>query len=628
MIEKNIPTQSQVETLLSDWLEGTRDAETFVHKDTKGAIHRQAAAGKALSEYSRGNLDDLDEADLLRQARVIAQGVVDGMTDIPIRVTLGSTDSYTDGKSICVSTDYFDDANLTTGQKVDILTGYAIHEACHIRHSNFKELGRKRDENATVDRLKHDIDNILEDERIEHILGAALEDGGDGMPGLTDYIGCSKRRSFGSYKAELRGNTPTEKIPQFLDALLGAVRYPAMLTEEMVRRHFSELNEVRKILRPFPRSPKGVMAATDRIVEVMKQMLEDDKRSDERQDEHGQQDRQQDTAQSGSRSESGRQDAKTSHKKLAEALSTSQAETALRAMEKANNAPDARGNEARCIAANEQEKAYVNGLAEKDVATGAGGLNSVTYIRNARGDKNSYAAALSTVKRFVPAMAKALRCRAEDKDYVLNGEKTGKLNTNKLVSLKTGNTNIFSRRGTISSDKACICLLIDESGSMSGGRRKQASREAAVLINEAVRHITNLKLYVYGFTDDEITVYAENGREDRWALGTTRAKGGTPTADAMRVAAKRIRRQTADGCLMLVMTDGQPNDIQATMEQDGLLARQKFVVVGADLTGGESVKKVFRNSISTTDMNTLAPQLAAFVKKKLQRMMQRHDSNA
>lgn len=615
---KTVPTRSQVETLMSDWLEGTRDADTFVHKNTDGAIRRQAAGGRALSEYVRGDLSEADPADVLRQAREIAQSVVNGMTDTPIRVTLGTGASYTDGETICVSSDYFDDKDLSTGEKVDILTGFAIHEACHIRHTDFGPKGRRRDADAEIARLKRDIDNILEDERIEHLLGESVDNGGDGMPGLSDYLGRCKRHAFGKYAGARGADAPTEPLPRLLDALLSAVRYPAALTEEMVTENFDELDAIRRILRPFPKSPTGVRDATDRIVDVIRDMVE--KKGGEQHQDGG-----------GGRDQSGGQPGNGSPQQgspssLTSALRTSQAQKILTAAEKANNAPDGKSNsDAKCIRG-QDDCDYVNGDCEKDTGGGAGGTNSVTYIRPARGSQARYIAAHNAIKRYVPAMAKALRCKTNERDYILQGEKSGKLNTNKLVCLKVGNPDIFTKRGSVTTDSACLCLLLDESGSMSGDRRLEGTRQAAVLINEAVSHIRNLQLFIYGFGENQLTVYRETGREGRWTLGSTSAHGGTPTAEAMRISAERVRRHTDDSCLMIILTDGEPNDRMATMQQDRELPRRGILPIGVDISGADAVKKVFRNSISINDMQALAPSLAEFVKKKLSKTLRRHDS--
>ena len=632
---KTKPTKAQIETLMSDWLEGTRDGETFVHKNTEGAIHR--TLGSTVSEYSRGRLQDTDPVEILKQAREIAQGVVDGMTDTRIKVAVGGNGSYTDGSGINVATDYFDDPSLSVGEKVDILTGFAVHEACHIRHTDFGKLKGKRDADENVSNLKKQIDNILEDERIEHLLGESQEKGGDGMPGLTDYIAACKRHSFGRYDEVLQGKLPTEPLPKLLNTLLGAVRYPSMLTEEMVSENFDELDAIRKVLRPFPQSTKGVEAATDRIVDIMRDMLKkqpDDSKQQEQQGDDQKKDQQQPQSGKGSGQQgsngNGNAAGQPSPQTLEQALQSGEAKAVLGAIGKAVQAAEAgNGNNASCVNIDSNQADYVNGDIDRDVqGGGAGGRNCVTYIHPQKGDMHSYRSSLERVKRYVPAMAKALRCQSLDHEYVLMGEKSGKLNTNKLVSLKTGNYNIFTKKGEITSDRLCLCLLIDESGSMSGGGRLNATRDAAVLIREAVRQVPNLSLFIYGFGRDDLYVYCENGREDKWALGNTKASGGTPTAAAMRISAERIRKRTSDGCLMLILTDGEPNDIIATKEQDTLLQRRGFLPIGVDIVGETHVSKVFKHSISTTDMKTLAPTLAQFVKQKLSKMIKKHDSAA
>lgn len=615
------PTRSQIETLLSDWLEGSRDAGTFVHKNTDGAISRTAVENEALSQYARGNLSRIDPVDLMRCAREIAQGVVNTMTDTPVKVTVGGQDSYTDGRAIHVATNHFDDEALTPGEKIDILTGFSVHEACHIMHTDFT---MKRTDDATsggssVARLRHDIDNILEDERIEHLLGESQDRGGDGMPGLADYLAKSKKRAFGSYKAEAGKDLPTEPIPRFINALIGAVRFPAMLTEEMVESCFPQLDAARKILRPFPKTQRGVFEATDRILEVMKDMLQQQQNADGKKPKKD----------SSSSKESGgnRQNGDDA---LSKALSTKQSEAVMSAMEAASSVSDGTSgkNESAVLKNGDSVTAdYVNGEAEKDCACGAGGKNVITYIKKAASKRSQYDKSLSRVRRYVPAMAKALRCKTLEREYILQGEQSGKLNTNKLVTYKTGNHSIFTKKGASVSDSACVCLLIDESGSMSGSR-EEATRDAAVLINEAVKHIPSLQLFVYGFTGNSegvVKIYAENEKREKWTLGDTSSRGGTPTAEAMRIAMDRIRKRTDDKCLMLILTDGQPNDVSATREQDELSAKKNFVTVAIDLMGGTMVDRVFRKSITTSDMQTLAPAIAAIVKKQLSGTLARHD---
>lgn len=652
MSEKKRPTKTQIDLLMSDWLCGSRDGETFIHKDTRGAIRNTVSKNGNLSDYAIGNLERIPQDDILKQAREIAQGVVNGMTDKVIKVSLGSAGSFTDGEQINIATDYFDDASLSVGDKIDILTGYSIHEACHVNHSDFGQLERLCKEDPAIADLKKDIMNIIEDERIEHLLGESIENGGDGMPGLSDYLGCCKRRSFGNYEKNLKAENVNlqKRVPKFLNSLLKAVRYPSALTEREVTDNFNELDAARKTLTPFPKSITGVESAADRIIDIMRDMMNEDleeKSRCERNREQSGSDRQQQqsspSSSSNSQGETGRQNQEQGSQPdgqgarqptrqeidqaLKDAVGDSDTRKLLEQIKKSIEQPKA-GYEknASCMKGPDGDavKDFINGDCEKN--DNAGGTNGIKFIRRAKGEKRSYDISLQAVKKWVPAMAKALRCKTLDRDYELMGMKSGKLNTNKLVSLKTGNVNIFTRSGSITADSACICILIDESGSMKHNGRQKGARDTAVLINEAVKHIPNLELFVYGFTNNELNIYCERKKADRWALGSTKANGGTPTAAAMETAARRIRRLTQSDCLMLVITDGYPNDTHATVEQDKLLAKKGFVPVGVDIAGAEQTSNIFKESISTSDMNRLAPFLGQIVKKHLMRSIRSHDS--
>lgn len=660
MQKKQQPTKTQIEVLMSDWLGNLREEGTFIHKDTKGMIKNTVRKGSSFSDYFLGDTSVMPQEDILRQAREIAQGVVSGMTDESIKVVLGNSDSFTNGKSICVATDYFDNPTLSLGEKVDILTGYSIHEACHIKHSDFAQLKEIKEKSTDIANFKLNIMNILEDERIEMLLGESVENGGDGMPGLSDYLGICKKQCFGSFERELKKEQVEikDRVPKFLNALVRAVRFPTALTEQEVIDNFDELDAVRKVLTPFPKSPIGVEHAADKIIDIMKDMIKKDlnekqqqqqqqkqsnDQEEQKQNENGQRsgspDQKQENPQgenSGQKPQGGQSfgqsgsgpTKKEIEKELSKALQNPNTQKLLNQIKKCIKQPEggsAEKNASSLKGYNSEAKTdYVNGDCEK--AEGAGGINEIAYVRKVKGNKDNYNDALRKVKKWVPAMAKALRCKTIDRDYELMGMPSGKLNTNKLVSLKTGNVNIFTKSGSITTDSACICILIDESGSMNR-ERLLGARNTAVLINEAVKHIPNLELFVYGFTDNELTIYCERKNADRWALGSTRAKGGTPTGEAMRVAAARVRKMTQSNCLMLVITDGCPNDSLATIEQDKILSKKGFVPVGVDIAGANQVKTLFKESVSTSDMQKLAPNIGQIVKKKLLRSIKSYDSN-
>ena len=634
--QKTQPTRSQIELIMSDWLGGSRDADTFIHKNTDGAIERSIGEGRFSDWFNDGLAADGSE--LLRQAREIAQQTISSMTDMPLKVHLGTDGSYTDGQQINLATKYFDDAGLSPAEKVDILTGYAIHEACHINHSDFEQITRVRSQGTAVSRLKGDLMNIIEDERIEQLLGKSTENGGDGMPGYADYIGCAKKHAFGTYKKDISGmQQPTSRIPRFLNTLLLAVRYPSQLDSAQVTEEFEALDKVRHILTPFPTTSIAVEHAADRIVEVMRDMMEEEQQQQQQQQ---QQQSGQDGGSGGNGSNGGGdgQGGKEGGSKTGKAaalaaleaeLSSKQAQDMMKVMEmnaKSGQPLSDGSKDASAMRRSSYEKEYANGEAELDTAgAGASRGNITSYIRKGKGDKDGYLAALANVRRYIPAMSKALRCRTQETDYELRGMPSGLLDMNLLPQVAAGNKRVFSRHGKVTADSACICMLIDESGSMSGQRLAQ-SRQAAVLVNEAVKGIPNLELFVYGFTTNELNIYHERKAVSRYALGSTKADGGTPTAQAMGIAARRVRRLTSSRCLMMVLTDGLPDNERATKEQDRLLARQGFVPVGVDIAGGTAVQDIFCDAISVEDVGDLAPFVGKLVKNRLLRNIRRHES--
>lgn len=625
------PTAMQVEVLMNDWFRNLRQDNTYVHKSTKGVIRQK---GARRSEYLLGPIKNNDIIEAMAASRSIAQNIVNSMTSVPVQVKVGGNGSACNGREINVATDYFNDSRLSLQQKLNLLIGFSIHEACHVNHTDFAELRQviKSSDSEQIRRLKMDISNILDDERIEYLLGDDEHPDGDAMPGFSEFLEDCKEYVFGKYSKGLDDAAMSDPILKFLNTLTAIVRYPAILTEDIVESQYDNLLKVKQILTPFPLTHTGVMNATEEILKVImdmvkEEMKEEQKQQDSQQGSDGQPSGNQGTdnqsqssdasqeSQPGPQKGKGKQPtAKEVQKRLEEKLNKNDAQKLLQNMERIIQAPDG-NNAAKEIRNNPNEAQYVNGDADKEQIQGSGaGSGRTAYMLKAESNPIQYKNSVNRIKKYIPSMSKSLKCKTTDKDYELRGMDSGKLNTNKLVSLKTGNVNIFSRKGTITCDSACVCILIDESGSMSS--RLNATRDAAVLINEAVKKIPNLELFSYGFTDDEMNIYCERNKADRYALGSIRSSGGTPTGMAMQVAGQRIRRMTQSQCLMLVLTDGAPDNQQKVKEQDKLLRKQGIIPVGVGIQNAP-VHGLFQDAVSINNLSSLAPELGKLMKKRL-----------
>ncbi len=644
-------TEQQIQELTKDWVAG-RNAATHVHKDVTGTIMHAVQGG--YSSYFAGDMGNYSDMELMRTARIIAQHTVDTMVKRPVKVTLGGDTSRTDGNSIQVSSDYFDEQR-TKQEQIDLLIGYAIHEACHINHSDFTGV-RCSGEETHTDELRAHIVNILEDERIEYLLGEPLEKGGDGMPGYCDFLGCCKRRTFGKFEQKMNTASSPDEITRFLNALLVAVRFTSELPKAAAEEFYDELSAARKVLTPYPRTFEDVQNAADAIIDILKDMIrrkmqKQKERAENRtrqtveelaeqltggkhggQGQHGSGGQQQSGNQQGEGScqQKGRAGEgaggngaggitqKDVDDKLESTLKNGSALTLMDALYTAEQA--ASSIKAAKINAERFNAAYVDGDGE---IGGEGKLNSIIYER--RGRAQSYNSSLDTVRSLVPAMTAALRCRTEDTDYVLQGERSGRLNLYKMVQCRMGCPNVYERRGTVTADSACVCLLIDESGSMQG-KNISAARDAAVLVSEAVKDLTKVEFFAYGFGGRTFTVYHERGTACRTALGALRANGGTPTGPALRLAAKRIRSLTDRTCLVLVLTDGKPDSECETFAAVKSLQNKGFAVVGVDLTGGKSVMDIFEDAVSVESAQELVPCVRSLVETRMMPLLERRDS--
>lgn len=644
-MKKQQPTDTQIDVLMSDWLGNLRLKKegNYTHKG-RGGIKRKEST--TMREYLLGNVRQMDMLDLMKTARIGAEKVINTVTPRPVHIELGGAGSFngttSDGREVInLATDYFDDNSLTSDEKVDILLGLASHEAAHSAYTDHSltedELGK---EEQMLQQLKHNIWNIIEDERIEYHLG-------EERPGLADCIGATKGYYFDKLLQAMKtaGKMPTEPIPKLLAAITQAVRYPSEMTREQVIDNFDELDAVRTILTPYPLSPEEAWEATDRIMDVVKETAKKElqKQQQKEQKEQKEQQQQQEQKQQQDPSEGkgapqpsgekGKEKAPSPSanpskediaKAVSNALSTKEGQAVMEAIKKDLQKSD--GSNKSVSTARSENTEFINNDDSERMSIGAGGGRPNTFVRKPKGNPEVYNRSLTKVRAYIPAMARALTCKSEETEYVLLSQPRGKLDTNKLVSFLIGNDNIFRKEGTITCSSASVCMLIDESGSMSG-MLLHAAREAAILVNEAIKRIRNVNFYCYGFTTNQLNVYAEGGKTSPWALSETRASSGTPTGLSMFLAAQRVRRYTRNPVLMLVLTDGYPDNNELVIRADNELRKDGFIPVGVGILT-DAVRNGYKEHIVMDDISRFAIEMGKLTRNKLDKMLVRTDSNA
>ena len=251
----------------------------------------------------------------------------------------------------------------------------------------------------------------------------------------------------------------------------------------------------------------------------------------------------------------------------------------------------------------------------------------------------AYEASLARVKRYIPAIRRILTANGTEYQFSEHGCRNGKLDAGKLAEAMQGSQTVYIRRGEVRSAKTAVAVLVDESGSMSGGSfavdgrrlcKDDIARDTAVLIEEALKTVPNIELFIYGHTADEkeggdceLRVYREKGFCGRRTLGTSHARSNNADGFAIEEVTRRIRRQTQAPVLLFVISDGAPaayayrstDGVKHTREAVKKAAAQGFAPVQIAIESYFDPKTMFDHWVTFTDLAKLPLGLAKIVKK-------------
>lgn len=659
-----ISQNQKMEILRQDFLD--RDQDNYVK------IRRTGRLGWESLIPQGGNYSDIlrecrSEGDIIKEAYGMARDYIVAM-DTPYRVTLRLSPeaNCTDSKVVYLATRVFDDQDLSEGQKIDTFIGLAIHEGCHLKWTDFTQMGEAKN------RIIANFINLLEDERIERLCG-------ESMPGYANYLKATKYYMFDLYASKMLKKNVGEKLPahiRLLNAILALVRYPKALQQDDLEEFADYLFDVRKIIEQFPTSKEEVSAAAEAIYEVIKRFFENEQKScrqsedssessddtDSDDDDEGQggsseeksregEDQQQssearedgessdegqeeqqessvaaDDTSEGQDDESIREAVQKALEQLEEEMEETMSELTSDAQE--DGQPLVRDDMAKCVKRNDNQLA---GICENTVDLG---LSSNSVLYKAPENREAYDTSLRAVRKYIPAIANTLKNHCREYQVSYRGMRSGLLDTSKIAEAYQGVQNVYIRQGQVKSDKMAVCVLIDESGSMYG-EKIIAARDLAVLLNEAVSTVPGIDLYIYGHTYGdrcrdsyrdgeqvtELQVYREKGYAPKKALGSIEARSGNLDSFAIREAAARMKKFTGGRKnLMFVITDGAPNEryeqLTNTVKQ---LEKLGLSIVAVCIEPSYDPSQLYTHHVTMTDMSTLALNLGKMIKKAILR---------
>lgn len=610
-MERPYMTRAEIEDLMHDWFE--RDGETFIRISDKDRVGWEETLD-AGADYSSYILESPTQEDLIRRGYTLASEMLTAM-NLPrkVRLRISRTgDSATDLKTVTVCTEYFDDKTLTVGAKLDIFMGLTIHEGCHVLYTT----PTKPEDFGVNKRIIHTLWNIIEDERIEEKLGET-------KPGFARFLEKSRYYYFDQYYLDagmIDEVAEKNDAEQLLNLILRIIRYPVYLKEEDFERFGFYLKKIKEILLPFPDSTKAALDAAKRIYEVIRDFYRDKETADSKEASYGEGD----ADAKGRGSSCGDEEL---DRKIA-----SDASEMLEGLSKLTGSETADSKEAKTLgdddmATTVKDKGGLLGeICEGLVELGSG---TDTYFTPAPSDASRYEKSHQRVRRYVPAISKIIRGHCREYKLIHRSMRSGVLDTNKLAEAIQGVSTVYIREGEVKSDRVAVCVLIDESGSMSG-ERIEAARDTAVLLNEAVGSIPQVELFIYGHTGDirtsrstELHVYREKGYSPKYALGSVRACCENRDGIAIYEVAQRVRKQTQLPVLFFILSDGAPcagsyhgeSAMNHVREMVNKVEAMQFNVVQVCINHSYPPERMFKHFVILEDLSTLAISLGRVIKK-------------
>ena len=219
----------------------------------------------------------------------------------------------------------------------------------------------------------------------------------------------------------------------------------------------------------------------------------------------------------------------------------------------------------------------------------------------------------------------------------VRNQKRGSLDKRNLHRIPMDRMDLF-KTTFITEDKPLdVCLLVDESGSMGGGRIENA-RRACISISEALSDNQALNLWVMGHTADgwrwhtdsgatNMSIYKSPKIADRpFAMGGMKARCENRDGNAIIAAGDKVKSESDNPMakkLMIVFSDGSPAaigyggsaGIDHVKKSVKTLEAKGWSVIQVGFGGAHFQERMFTNHIYINDTNELAQKVSKIIRK-------------
>jgi nitric oxide reductase activation protein len=520
-----------------------------------------------------------------------------------VKVLIQGQDAFTDGERIVIPTANPDDPHYQ-----QIAWGYLAHEAAHIRHTNFDMVQK-----ASSKPIRKALLNIIEDVRIENELAK-------------DYPGT--RRSI-SQVIEYMVDTQQMCVPEQLEPasnlqawLLFRLRCHFLGQKALTPLYQAVDERVRQLFPAVAMSRLSAMltavpslASTGevlKLVDAIVAMLEEESRppQDESDADSGN-----DIGQDASNDSNNSSDSQTPEKDLSatedfaetgDSDNSDQADNLRQALEAsaAQFEPDTFAQVAEVLS---------------EQAEGHQGVTPLSLPQAEQAMLGDEAILTLSASESAQIRARLRGMVQSSQDNRNHAKRQGlRVATHRLAASQAGESRLFIQRQPRIAPNAAVHLLVDISGSMGKpigeGNRKyfHVANEAALALAMALEGIPGVVPAVSYFPgihqEVSIALLPKQSVRHRAACFDQKPRGCTPMAQAMWFAANSLLAQKQKRKLMIVLTDGDPDDWAATHDIVDRCRRSGFELLGIGIQT-RSVERFFPQSIVINDVKDLKREL-------------------
>ncbi|MEK6167692.1 nitric oxide reductase activation protein NorD [Vibrio cholerae] len=520
-----------------------------------------------------------------------------------VKVLIQGQDAFTDGERIVIPTANPDDPHYQ-----QIAWGYLAHEAAHIRHTNFDMVKK-----ASSKPIRKALLNIIEDVRIENELAKDYPGTRRSISQVIEYMVDTQQMCVPE-QPEPASNLQAWLLFRLRCHFLGqkALTPLYQAVDERVRQLFpaAAMSRLSAMLTAVPSlaSTGEVLKLVDAIVA----MLEEESRppQDESDSDGGD-----DIGQYASNDSNNNSDSQTP-----EAASSAMGDAAETGDSDNSDQADNLRQALEASAAQFEPDTFAQ-VAEvlSEQAEGHQGVTPLSLPQAEQAMLGDEAILTLSASESAQIRARLRGMIQSSQDNRNHAKRHGlRVATHRLAASQAGESRLFIQRQPRIAPNAAVHLLVDISGSMGKpigeGNRKyfHVANEAAlalVMALEGIPGVVPAVSYFPGIHQEvSVALLPKQSVRHRAAYFDQKPRGCTPMAQAMWFAANSLLAQKQKRKLMIVLTDGDPDDWAATHDIVDLCRRSGFELLGIGIQT-RSVERFFPQSIVINDVKDLKREL-------------------